>query len=567
MRKMTARLLWAVCIVGTITGGYAKGKTMQAARAMEEEVMEQTTSYDRFGSMKTSVEIIPGSSDELWESRGEAEEIPETSAGEKVPDASSEAGQPGKEEQREEQKLSASESSAAGTETAKETVSAPGDADAGSDERGSRADSGREGRTPFNTACENTVNYVPSRKEEKTETVYVRSVVDEKDPDTYQTVIKEVPVPCKYVNRAGELRYEYRDGIWYEYIYSSGDIILDEPGEKLALRLLNLDGSYNGYEILEVKCTEAPGDDGSMQYGYHVRYRRTLKWNQKPAELEYLLNGGMMTVSDKMMVEVEEKVPVLTEKEVLTGDYDYYGWQTLEGNTCYFDEEGEKVTGTQVIQGIRHEFDENGTKISRTGVDVSEENGNIDWTGVRGAGVDSAWIRCAYRTAEEEILRADSRAEENIEAAKAAGIETGIFVSSRVTTKKDAMEAADFAVLMAERHGLTGYIALMIPEEDPQHAPEGTFPDSQTAFVNAFCRIVRMSGFVPVVCADEDWLSKNLKTEELDGCLFWISQYDTKITYTGPYEWWRYTDSGSVNGISGYTGLTISHGELGGTSK
>lgn len=566
MRKMTARLLWAVCIVGTITGGYAKEKTMQAARATEEEVVKHTASYDRFGSMKASVEIIPGSSDKLWEPQEEAEEIPEAPAGEKAPDAPSEAGQTGEEEQREEKKRSVSESSAAGPETAKETVSASGAADAGSDER-SRADKSREDRTPFNAACENTVNYVPSRKEEKTETVYVKSVVDEKDPETYQTVIKEVPVPCKYVNRAGELRYEYRDGIWYEYIYSSGDIVLDEPGEKLALRLLNLDGSYNGYEIVEVKCTEAPGDDGSMQYGYHVRYRRTLKWNRRPAELDELLNGGMMTVSDRMMVEMEEKVPVYTEKEVFTGNYDYYGWQTLEGNTCYFDEEGEKVTGTQVIQGIRHEFDENGTKISRTGVDVSEENGNIDWTSVRGAGVDFAWIRCAYRTAEEEILRADSRAEENIEAAKAAGIETGLFVSSRVTTKKDAMEAADFAVLMAERHGLTGYIALMIPEEDPQHAPGGTNLDSQTAFVNAFCRIVRMSGFVPVVCADADWLSKNLKTEELDGCLFWISQYDTKITYTGPYEWWRYTDSGSVNGISGYTGLTISHGELGGTSK
>ncbi len=564
MKRMTARILWAVCIVGTITGGYAKRVTMQAARVTEKVAAKQAAEDEHFAVREASVEIIPGPDEkpEGYE-RGSAKTAPKDSVQEVQPnpaegEKSVSLTAQSREEDREEEKGSFP-SFVFRAEDAQEDVRRTGTECV---KTSHPKDSALGDRVLLGEAYENTVNFVPSRKEEKTETIYVKTVVDADDPTTYQTVKKEVLLPVQYVNRAGDVRYEYKDGSWYEYLYGSGDIILDEQNEKLALQLLNLDGSYNEYEIMEVKHTVKPGDGGDMQYEYHVRYRRTIKWNQKPEELDSLQRGGLLKASDTVKVEVEEKVPIIMEEQIGTGSYDYYGWQTLEGDTYYFDEEGKKVTGSQVIQGIRHEFDENGIKISRTGVRVSEENGDIDWMSVRGAGVDFAMIRCAYRTPEEGILKTDARAEENIEAAKAAGMETVLFVSSRATTKRDAMEAADFAAMMAERHGLTGCIALMIPEEALE-----TAPDSQTAFAKAFCQVVDSFGFRPAVCADADWLNKNLKMEELDGCLFWISQYDTKITYTGPYEFWLYTDCGSVNGISGYTGLIISHGELGGTSK
>lgn len=567
MKRMTARILWAVCIVGTITGGYAKRVTMQAARVTEKVAAKQAAEDEHFAVREASVEIIPGPDEkpEGYE-RGSVETALKDSVQEVQPNPVREekrvslAAQSEGEQQEEEKEHS--QSAAFRTEDVQESVwrTEPSGAERGKTNHPTDLASGNQ--MFLGALYENTVNFVPSRKEEKTETVYVKTVVDADDPATYQTVKKDVLLPAKYVNRAGDVRYEYKDGSWYEYIYGSGDIILDERNEEQALRLLNLDGSYNEYVIMEVKYTAKPGDGGDMEHEYHVRYRRTIKLSSKPEELDDLQRRGLLKVSDTVKVEVEEKVPVFIEKQVGTGSYDYYGWQTLEGDICYFDEEGKKVTGSQVIQGIRHEFDENGIKISRTGVRVSEENGDIDWMSVRGAGVDFAMIRCAYRTPEEGILKTDARAEENIEAAKAAGMETVLFVSSRATTKRDAMEAADFAAMMAERHGLTGCIALMIPEEALE-----TAPDSQTAFAKAFCQVVDSFGFRPVVCADADWLNKNLKMEELDGCLFWISQYDTKITYTGPYEFWLYTDCGSVNGISGYTGLIISHGELGGTSK
>ncbi len=40
--------------------------------------------------------------------------------------------------------------------------------------------------------------------------------------------------------------------------------------------------------------------------------------------------------------------------------YTYYGWQSIDGNTFYFDKNGNKVTGTQVIQGVSYDFGTDG---------------------------------------------------------------------------------------------------------------------------------------------------------------------------------------------------------------
>lgn len=60
MKRMTARILWAVCIVGTITGGYAKRVTMQAARVTEKVAAKQAAEDEHFAVREASVEIIPG---------------------------------------------------------------------------------------------------------------------------------------------------------------------------------------------------------------------------------------------------------------------------------------------------------------------------------------------------------------------------------------------------------------------------------------------------------------------------------------------------------------------------
>lgn len=416
---------------------------------------------------------------------------------------------------------------------------------------------------PMDTPPSDTVKYTDSQKKEITETKYTESVVDENDPSSYEVIEKEQEVPIRYVNRAGDIKYEYEDGIWYEYKYCSGNIMVEEPDEAAALSILNFRGDYDDFEVVSVSCTELKEEGLPLKYQYHVRYQRKIAMDKAPTELDNLAAVDLGIVAATMIMETEEKVPVLVEETVGTGEYEYYGWQETDEGTCYFDENGEKVTGVQVIQGIRHEFDEYGIKISKAGVEVSEANGEIDWDKVSKTGIDRAIIQCAYRESEEGVLTADAQAEKNLYGAGQAGLETGIFLFSQAVTVEEAVEEAEYLINTAKKYGVEGPIVITAAYANPEHngRADGLEKEERTKYIAACCQRLREAGYIPMLHAEETFLTDNLQMEELSDCRLWLTAYGSDLTYTGSFEIWQYTDRGTVDGISKDTGLHISYGK------
>lgn len=415
--------------------------------------------------------------------------------------------------------------------------------------------------SPSDVPPGDTVGFTPSRKEEIVEDRYVESVVDENDPDSYEIIKKEETVPTLYVNNAGDIKYAYEDGIWYEYKYSNVNITLDTKDEELALLILNIDGSYDDYEVIGIECTEAEKEDGSMEYEFHVRYQGAFAMEGAPSEVGHLTSSDPGRVAATRTVVTEEKVPVMLRQSVGTGEYRYYGWQVLDGETFYFDQDGNRVTGPQVIQGLRHEFDENGVRTSRAGVEVTEENGQIDWEKAAGTGLDFAVIQCAYRDAGEGEIILDGCAEENIKGAQAAGLEVMLSLFSQAVTVEEAVEEAETAISMAERYGLETPIAVTCAYANPEHngRADEQKPSERTACINTFLKTVKENGYTPILHAEADWMTECLTMEELLDNPLWVAEYSTNLTYTGVCRFWQYTARGNVDGISGYTGLIISY--------
>ena len=78
-----------------------------------------------------------------------------------------------------------------------------------------------------------------------------------------------------------------------------------------------------------------------------------------------------------------------------------------------------------------------------TGIDVSSHQGEIDWQQVAAAGVRFAVIRAGYRGyGEEGTLVTDSRFDENISGALAAGLDVGVYFFSQAVTVEEAREEA-----------------------------------------------------------------------------------------------------------------------------
>ncbi len=419
--------------------------------------------------------------------------------------------------------------------------------------------------SPFDRPLTDTVAYIPSSREEKVEKRQIESVIDENDPTTYQIVQREQETetitahPIQYITPSGDVRYMFLDGIWYEYKYSSGDVTLDEKDEELALLLLNMDGSYKDFEIEYIECTEFQGEDNITQYSYHVRYKKTSVLEKAPEDTEMLTVVGMEETRSTQVELVEEKVPVLMEETYQTGEFLYYGWQTLDGKVCYFDKNARKVTGSQVIQGVRYKFNEDGTLISRAGVQVSSENGEIDWKAVRAAGITSAYLRCAYRGLRSGTLLLDARLKENLAAAEDAGISTGLYLYSQATTVEEAIEEAHVILLLAKQYQIKEPLVLSLAFATEHRSGRADHLDREerTTLVHAFCKTVQNAGYTLMIQAEKGWMENSLNRTALSSYPLWLIQYNTKDMDAVPAQIWQYTTKGTIDGIEGFTGLFI----------
>lgn len=416
---------------------------------------------------------------------------------------------------------------------------------------------------------EDTVEYVESDEEEIMETRSEESEVDEDDPDTYRVVQKEVEVPVDkevpeaYADEEGKIVYEYVDGVWYYYKYSSGEVTLDEQDEEMALFLLNLDGSYDDYEVQKIECREITEENSGNKYAYHVLYRKVEKLDGEPEDVDHLKVVRVRKETVTETVTVEEKVPVMTEHEVGTGTYVYHGWQELDGNTYYFDSEGWKVTGIQIIRGTPYVFDSEGVLQSSVGIDVSGRNGDIDWEKIKKAGVEFAMIRAGYRGCFAGMLIEDSRCTEYLEGAAKAGIETGVYFFSQAVTEDEAREEAGMVLEMISEYPVSMPVAIAVEYASGEYSvrADDLSVDERTACAAAFCREISAAGYMPVIYASEEWMSERLDMTALDDYEVWLVEYDADEKEAEPFEIWQYTNQGKLDGMNGNVNMDIRCGE------
>ncbi len=237
----------------------------------------------------------------------------------------------------------------------------------------------------------------------------------------------------------------------------------------------------------------------------------------------------------------------------------YYGWQTIDGATYYFDKNGKKVTGQQVIQGISYTFSSDGVRSGTIGIDVSKYQKNINWTKIKNAGINFVIIRCGYRGYGSGVLVQDEMFVSHITGAKAAGLRVGIYFFSQAINEAEAVEEASMAVGLAKKYGINMPIAI-----DSEYAnggkgrADGLSKSERTAVTRAFCDTVKSAGYTPMVYASKSWFSNHLDVSKLSSYRIWVAHYAEKCGYTGNYHIWQHTDKGKVDGYSGYLDMNIS---------
>lgn len=231
----------------------------------------------------------------------------------------------------------------------------------------------------------------------------------------------------------------------------------------------------------------------------------------------------------------------------------YTGWQTINGKLYYFKADNTPATGGQVIGGVQYNFNSDGWLIPSAetyGIDVSKWQGNIDWKAVSQSGVKFAIIRCAYRGAKDGQIHEDPYFKANIKGATQNGIKVGVYFFTQAVNEVEAIEEASMSIALVQGYHLN-FPIFIDTEKATNGRANGLDKATRTRVVKAFCETVRNSGYKPGIYASKSWYNDNLDMSQLSAYNIWVAQYNTSCNYTGRYDMWQYTDSGSVPGIKG----------------
>lgn len=205
--------------------------------------------------------------------------------------------------------------------------------------------------------------------------------------------------------------------------------------------------------------------------------------------------------------------------------------------------------------------DEGGNKRSRFGIDVSSYQQNIDWQAVKADGVEFAIIRIGYRGYETGQMTEDKYFRRNLEGAKAAGIETGVYFFSQALSPEEALEEADYVIsLLGETGAELTYPVVFdweFPTDEDPARTDGMAGEIQTACCRAFCDRVRESGYEPMYYSTINTAIFRYDMGELADIPLWLADYNRTCNFTYDYRMWQYSCSGVVDGIEGLVDLNI----------
>ena len=195
------------------------------------------------------------------------------------------------------------------------------------------------------------------------------------------------------------------------------------------------------------------------------------------------------------------------------------------------------------------------------GIDVSQFQGNINWSQVANSGIKYAMIRIGYRGyGKSGGLAEDTKYKDNFKNAKANGLKVGIYYYSTALNTAEAQKDAEYVITLLKKYGYQNQVTMPIAidlEVNEQTARDAKLSkQTRTDVANTFCSIIKSNGYTPMVYASKSFLISNMNASQVNYDI-WCAQYNSKCTYTGNYTMWQYSDSGKVSGINGNVDCNI----------
>lgn len=202
----------------------------------------------------------------------------------------------------------------------------------------------------------------------------------------------------------------------------------------------------------------------------------------------------------------------------------------------------------------------------QSGIDVSEENGDIDWTLVSEDDIAFAMI-CAgggASSAEDEEAEGgitdDEKMGENIEGAYRAGLNVGISYILGAASKEEAEVEANHLIgrLKPYQSRVTYPVAVWVNVPSETDRTAGQSRADWTDYVLIFCEKLEEAGYQPMIYGNLASFVMMLNMEDLEKYDKWIANAGAGLYFPYQFSMWQYSVNGTVPGITTEVGLDAS---------
>jgi GH25 family lysozyme M1 (1,4-beta-N-acetylmuramidase) len=184
--------------------------------------------------------------------------------------------------------------------------------------------------------------------------------------------------------------------------------------------------------------------------------------------------------------------------------------------------------------------------MTKNGIDVSEWQGDIDWSEVK---ADFVIIRAGYG---REISQKDKKFERNYSGAVSAGIPCGAYWYSYASNEDEARREA--AVCIEVLKGKRFEYPIYFDVEEQKVLSLGR--EKVSSIISAFLLELEKAGYYAGLYMSSYYLTNCTTDYVRERFAVWVANYDVKKpSYTGSYGMWQKSNKGSVAGISGNTDL------------
>ena len=255
----------------------------------------------------------------------------------------------------------------------------------------------------------------------------------------------------------------------------------------------------------------------------------------EPTEEELASDGKHVQVTyrdgSKEWIEISKDIPLYS--------YDFTNLKITNGKMAYY---------------------QDGEKSSWLGVDLSKNNGDVDFEALKNAGVDFVMLRLGSRGYETGLVTLDENFVSNITKAQSAGLEVGVYFYSQAVNEEEAVEEAEFVISNLVPYKISYPVAFdMEYISNDESRIDSLDEENKTQVAQAFLSRIEREGYRTILYGNKDWLLGALMPDKLlKEYDVWLNDQASIPDYPYQFKMWKYSAPQKIDGVGSTASYTIS---------